>query len=79
MNHPVDREISEGGVLSIADIEITFINILRHDYEIVEENSSNYLRRYLKELILDNTSHAKSVPSKCQINATPYTIHVPRC
>ena len=27
----VDREISEGGVLSIADIEKTFRNILRHD------------------------------------------------
>ena len=62
----IDHKISKGEIMSIAVIEITFRNILKHDYGIVEETPCYYLRRYLKDMILDNNL-TQSLPNKCQI------------
>ena len=53
-----------GTVLSIADIEVTFKDILENEYGVQEDLTLYYQRRYLKDLILVTIPHAKCVPQK---------------
>ena len=59
----IESQIRNGVVLSIADIEVTYKNILE-EYGIYEDLSVYYQRRYLKDLILGSISHAKCVAQK---------------
>ena len=59
----IESQIRNGVVLSIADTEVTYQNILE-EYGIYEDLSVYYQRRYLKDLILGSISHAKCVAQK---------------
>ena len=59
----IESQIRNSVVLSIADIEVTYKNILE-EYGIYEDLSVYYQRRYLKDLILGSISHAKCVAQK---------------
>ena len=60
----IEIKIMNGTVLSIADIEVTFKDILENEYDVQEDLTSYYQRIYLKDLILDTIPHAKCVPQK---------------
>ena len=61
----IEIKIMNGTVLSIADIEVTFKDILENEYGVLQEDlTSYYQRRYRKDLILDTIPHAKCVPQK---------------
>ena len=49
----IEIKIMNGTVLSIADIEVTFKDILENEYGVQENLTSYYQRRYLKDLIQD--------------------------
>ena len=59
----IESQIRNGVVLSIADIEVTYKNILE-EYGSYEDLSVYYQRRYLKDLILGSISHAECVAQK---------------
>ena len=60
----IESAIRNGAILSIAHIETTFRDILQNEYAVREDLSVYYLRRYLKDLILETIPHARSVPQK---------------